>query len=303
MHCIPHVINLVVQDGLKKSSEVVDEVKGLINYFRRSNTALSQLKDYCAVTKEDFHIPQQDVVTRWNSTLSMLRSMIPMKEAIDKMRLTTLPCPSPQEWNKVQSLADFLEPFEDATKMLSGSSYCTLSQASFLMTALKDHMTKNLSTSDFGVKDMLAKAAKYAQDLETQSLLPTFLDPRYYEAMTATNRKTAINTLKTLLSKDTTVTTIKPKKITIFDEAYADFELDDTLTKGFPELTKYVNLSKTGRSADPLLWWRVNEAEMPHLAAIAREHLGMLASSVPCEEAFSAAAQPKKSAEKVLKKC
>ena len=97
MHCIPHVINLVVQDGLKKSSEVVDEVKGLINYFRRSNTALSQLKDYCAATKEDFHILQQDVVTRWNSTLSMLRSMIPMKEAIDKMGLTTLPCPSPQE--------------------------------------------------------------------------------------------------------------------------------------------------------------------------------------------------------------
>jgi len=97
MHCIPHVINLVVQDGLKKSSEVVDKVKGLVNYFRRSNTALSQLKDYCAVTKEDFHIPQQDVVTRWNSTLSMLRSMIPMKEAIDKMGLTTLPCPSPQE--------------------------------------------------------------------------------------------------------------------------------------------------------------------------------------------------------------
>jgi len=60
------------------------------------------------------------------------------------------------------------------------------------MTALKDHMTKNLhTTSDFGVQDMLTKAAKYAQDLETQSLLPTFLDPRYFKAMTSANRKVA----------------------------------------------------------------------------------------------------------------
>ena len=132
--------------------------------------------------------------------------MVPMKEAINKMGLN-LPCPSSQEWSKVQSLVDFLEPFDDATKMLSGSSYCTLSQANFLMTALKDHMTKNLhTTSDFGVQDMLTKAAKYAQDLETQSLLPTFLDPRYFKAMTSANRKVA-TTLKILLGKQATKTT------------------------------------------------------------------------------------------------
>jgi len=72
----------------------------------------------------------QDVRTRWNSTYSMLdsflenkaviTSIISLNDSFIKLDLTE------NEWKEIGLFCDFLKPFFDFTKEMSGSNYPTL---------------------------------------------------------------------------------------------------------------------------------------------------------------------------------
>lgn len=65
--CFVHSINLLVQDGLKQIENVLNKLKTIVAYFKRSSTALAKLKQ----TQKQMQLPdiklKQDVPTRWNS--------------------------------------------------------------------------------------------------------------------------------------------------------------------------------------------------------------------------------------------
>jgi len=86
---------------------------------------------------------------------------------------------------------------------------------------------------------------------------------------------------------------LPPKPKTFFDifapHTQAPPSSLDKATKGFPELVEYVTIFPIDLQEDPLRWWACNETRFPNLAVLARDHLTMLASTVPSEEAFSAA--------------
>ena len=65
--------------------------------------------------------------------------------------------------------------------------------------------------------------------------------------------------------------------------------IKDKGLKEYPELQRYLAAPTIAMTDDPLEWWAANEFLLPNLAIIARDQLSMLASTVPSEEAFSAA--------------
>ena len=55
------------------------------------------------------------------------------------------------------------------------------------------------------------------------------------------------------------------------------------------EIDMYKTQPTTPLSSDPLVWWSDNAAKFPYIAAVARLHLGIPATSVPSDRVFSTA--------------
>ena len=72
-----HILNLVVQDGLKEIDVVVQKIRESIKYVRGSQERTKSF--YESVKQMDLDGKKglrQDVPTRWNSTFLMLQSAL-----------------------------------------------------------------------------------------------------------------------------------------------------------------------------------------------------------------------------------
>ena len=70
-----------------------------------------------------------DCRTRWNSTYEMLSGAYKFKDVFPKYEERDLdyePCPSIDDWVKVQQICGILEVFSHVTDIISGSDYPTL---------------------------------------------------------------------------------------------------------------------------------------------------------------------------------
>ena len=286
LRCVPHILNLVVNAGFTAIDGPLHRLKTVVNTVRRSIPVAEKLSRSCTYTQEKFRYPKTDVETRWNSTLLMIESMLPMQQAV---MLTFNDGPIlPGDWVILRRMVDLLKPFEEATEILSGSNYCTLSKASFLATELMAHLKENQNDTVLGVPEMIAKLADYIHEIEGQSLLATFLDPCMVDTMDPKDQKRAINILKPKI-KQQAASEPPAKKPCFFEKGMESQSLVDSRVADCPELARYVNSPKPHWKSDPLSWWRENEKHFPVVADLARTELAMLASSVPSEQTFSRA--------------
>ncbi|XP_057950855.1 zinc finger BED domain-containing protein RICESLEEPER 2-like [Malania oleifera] len=136
MRCIAHIINLVVQDGLKEMGDSVAHVRDTVRYVRHSPAGLKNFKRCAEVEKvECKKMLCLDVSTRWNSTYLMLDTTQRYEMAFDRFRdkdpsfrielETRDDIPSSFDWEKVRKFVMFLEHFYELTIRVSGSLYVT----------------------------------------------------------------------------------------------------------------------------------------------------------------------------------
>ncbi|XP_050233262.1 zinc finger BED domain-containing protein RICESLEEPER 2-like [Mercurialis annua] len=133
MRCISHILNLVVNEGLKDINSSVKKVRECVKYIRNSPSRLRKFKEYAAFvqieTKKSLCL---DVPTHWNSTYLMLNVACMYEKAFDKydeqessFRADLNEIPDIMDWSCIAKFSECLSYFYEATLRISGSLYVT----------------------------------------------------------------------------------------------------------------------------------------------------------------------------------
>ena len=189
MRCCAHILNLIVQEGLKEIDEAVCKVRESVKYVKGSHSQVRKQKFLDCVKLKGLSSKRglrQDVPTRWNSTFIMLDSAIYYRKAFEILALDDSnykSCPSALEWDIIERICVFLGVFYDVTNVFSGTKYPTANlyypHVFMAYLTLHDSMTlgdeymKDMATS------MMEKFQKYWSDFNLTLAIAVVFDPRY----------------------------------------------------------------------------------------------------------------------------
>ena len=139
MRCCAHILNLVVNEGLKDYHHSISAIRHAVRYVRSSPSRLAKFKEAMAaenITSKG--LVCLDVATRWNSTYRMLESASKFQKAFERLEEDDRDFqlyfqesgsrgapPSNEDWKNASAFIKFLKIFYDITLALSGSLYVT----------------------------------------------------------------------------------------------------------------------------------------------------------------------------------
>ena len=116
LHCLAHIINLVVKDGLKISGTAVDRLRDSVHWIHGSSSWMDAFEK--ALTSVGIDVnkkhPCKDVPTRWNSTYLMIEASLPCKLAFQELEILDNKfevAPTEVKWDELAVMEKFLEPF------------------------------------------------------------------------------------------------------------------------------------------------------------------------------------------------
>lgn len=133
VRCVAHIINLAVNDSLKKLGNSIDSIRAAVRYVRQSPARLKRFKECATVEKiESQKLLCLDCPTRWNSTYLMLDIAQIYEQDFDRFALEDPymikeleSIPTSTDWRKARYLNQFLENFYELTLKVSGFKYVT----------------------------------------------------------------------------------------------------------------------------------------------------------------------------------
>lgn len=151
--CAAHTIQLSIKVYIEKDLlELVTKLRKFVGHFSHSTQArdaLNAVQQRIYSNEEKFQPLQlvQDVVTRWNSTYMMIERLIELKTAIIIWQEETdfENSITAVEWEQVQLLYVFLQPFMDFTTRVSGQTYPTISSVYTMIRVLLHHLGEKSS--------------------------------------------------------------------------------------------------------------------------------------------------------------
>ncbi|KAL9661015.1 hypothetical protein QQ045_025834 [Rhodiola kirilowii] len=327
IRCMAHILNLIVQDGIKQCGVHVDKLRAVIKYVRGSPARLHGLKQQAEKFKVNCNICLRlDVCTRWNSTYEMLSSAIPYKAVLSRMDIPRLDDSnlgplSSSDWSKIEVLASYLKEFYELTKRMSGSHYITSNYMIFHISQVVKVLTKLVASVDPALRQMAGemkkKCDKYWGAFDKLNMLifvPTILDP-YFKL------KGVGYALQVMYPQDNVenmLAKVKDTAYALFDRyvsLYAVSESQDTGSQSNPlidstpessswlqdfnantdrddnsdrsEFDLYLRERNEPKEVDVLRWWRLNGPRYPILSRMARDALAIPITTVPSESTFS----------------
>lgn len=130
IRCSAHILNLIVLESLKEIDSSVIKARDGVKYVKGSEARKLKFKECVRrVVGNETKSLWLDVVTRWNSTYQMIDRVIFYRWAFTELaRCDTLYssfCPNNDEWRKLETIHELLEPFSDIGDLFSGSDYPT----------------------------------------------------------------------------------------------------------------------------------------------------------------------------------
>lgn len=129
IRCCAHILNLIVQEGLKVVSDVLDRIRESAKYVKASEARMNKFKECAQKTGiEMTSLVCLDIATRWNSTYMMLASAVKYRRVFNMLAFDDLAyklCPTEEEWERGERMCEFFSPFYEITTLISGSTYST----------------------------------------------------------------------------------------------------------------------------------------------------------------------------------
>ncbi|KAI4350264.1 hypothetical protein L6164_004735 [Bauhinia variegata] len=157
VHCCVHILNLIVNDGLKDMHDSISSIRNAVRYVRSSPSRLAKFKkcvDFASLPSKC--LVCLDVPIGWNSTYLMLEAALRFQAVFEKLKeddnsyveyFGVSGPPSALDWLNVKVFLRFVKFFYDATKIFSGSLHITANSA-FHQLALILCELKTLCASD-----------------------------------------------------------------------------------------------------------------------------------------------------------
>jgi len=187
MRCCAHILNLVVQEGLKQIDDSIVKIRDSVKYVKGSQVRKQKFLDCVKlVAIGDKKGLCQDVPTRWNSTYLMLESALYYRRVFQHLELSDSNykhCPSSAEWDKVEKIKTFLKLFYDATLKFSGTKYPTANlyfpSIWHCCVMLKQYLEGDDEYLKYMATAMWGKFQKYWSQFHLTLAIACVLDPRF----------------------------------------------------------------------------------------------------------------------------
>ena len=314
--CFAHVLQLVIKDGFKQASninKVLSKVSTIVKHVRKSVNASEILEPEKRL--------QTANVTRWNSQLKMIRSVLRVSDE----KLTCLDTQTLTEYDRkiLEDLVEILTPFETTTHCVQGDSIVTSSMIAPCVKVLKSKVELLSRKYTFRFVATL-KASVYSrlgkyEDIHV-FLMASALDPRFKLKWC---KPVEFNHLKATLieeveknqqdqgtgSTDMTIQTsntsneavqsqesgIEPpaKKMKTFFKDLIGETVSSNSVISLNDITsmveEYLLSPCLPQEENPLEFWKLNQVKYSPLAQLAPQFLCVPASSAPVERLFSIA--------------
>ncbi|KZV21280.1 hypothetical protein F511_26238 [Dorcoceras hygrometricum] len=122
MRCMCHILNLIVNDGLKELDSSIKVIRNSVIFIHSSPSRLNKFREFAVLAK--FSITStvpMDVKTRWNATYKMLEVALKYRRVFERMAEEWLGPPVADDWENTKAFVHFLKNFYDATLELSAS--------------------------------------------------------------------------------------------------------------------------------------------------------------------------------------
>lgn len=121
--CCAHLLHLVVTAALKEPSldELITKIRKSVAFVHRSQPAWEAMKAEMAILNLAVRRVPMDVITRWNSTYSMMSEFYVQREAFARLqeRMKKLDLPDRSEYATLGQILDVLELFDKETKRVN----------------------------------------------------------------------------------------------------------------------------------------------------------------------------------------
>ncbi|CAN0871901.1 Zinc finger BED domain-containing protein RICESLEEPER 2 [Linum grandiflorum] len=129
VRCCAHIINIMVQYGLKEIEGTIQYVRESVKYVGASEIRVNLFSEIAKQLRLTTKKLVLDVPTRWNSTYHMLSVALKLKAIFPRFAERDSSykwLPTEEDWIKAENVCEFLHLFSDVTNLISGSSYPTV---------------------------------------------------------------------------------------------------------------------------------------------------------------------------------
>uniref|UniRef100_A0A3B3QSC0 HAT C-terminal dimerisation domain-containing protein n=1 Tax=Paramormyrops kingsleyae TaxID=1676925 RepID=A0A3B3QSC0_9TELE len=293
--CVAHSLQRSVTVSLQNIAfdNILAKCRKVVGHFKHSPASAAELEHQQIEHGQKKEMLIQDVPTRWNSTLNIIKNIRrneqPLRDVLTTHN-TKLAMPTRAEMDKLQKLEMLLEPCRYVTELLGGEKYvsCSVVLPAFC------HLSRMMESSDEDPAYVVKFKSAFRTDLEKRKenaniaylKIATALDPRFKGLK-------FINILKeqrVVAEKPVEATASEPptKKLALLAaSSESDSEQEEDSVEN--SVRRYRAEPTISTEACPLEWWSKHAGSHSKLACIAQKYLATPATSVPCERLFSLA--------------